>query len=359
MKNTLTLATASLILSGCIADLPPITDCAPRGDIKPLCNMQTPEDIAALPDNRHLLLAHFGGMKGESGSISLLNTTTNQMTPQYPPAADTAPSTDTSWGDSHCTTPPNTARFSPHGTHLHQLADGRWRYLVVNHGEREAVELFELELGEATHTLSWRGCVTAAPDTLMNDVVGLTNGDLIYSRMFHSSDDSEMIKSILGFNTGELWRWNQSSGLQALAQTAASQPNGLEISADNKYVFANMYMEEQVWKVDTESGAVIATGEVAFADNSAWGSDGRLWIATHNGGASQMLTCFKDLSKPCGASFEIVAMDPKTMATEVVFAHEGAPMGAATVAVPMAGRVYMGSFAGDRMISVPDFGQAE
>jgi len=33
-------------------------------------------------------------------------------------------------------------------------------------------------------------------------------------------------------------------------------------------------------------------------------------------------------------------------------------MGAATVAVAQGGRVYMGSFAGDRMISVPGFGQS-
>ena len=50
------------------------------------------------------------------------------------------------------------------------------------------------------------------------------------------------------------------------------------------------------------------------------------------------------------------------MEHELLFSHSGAPMGAATVAVPQGGRVYMGSFVGDRMISVPDFtapGQAE
>ena len=46
------------------------------------------------------------------------------------------------------------------------------------------------------------------------------------------------------------------------------------------------------------------------------------------------------------------------MESESVFSHRGAPMGAATVAVPQAGRVYMGSFVGDRLISVPDFGVA-
>ena len=43
------------------------------------------------------------------------------------------------------------------------------------------------------------------------------------------------------------------------------------------------------------------------------------------------------------------------METEVLFAHSGAPMGAVTIAVPQGDRVYMGSFVGDRMISVPNF----
>jgi hypothetical protein len=43
------------------------------------------------------------------------------------------------------------------------------------------------------------------------------------------------------------------------------------------------------------------------------------------------------------------------MATETIFEHRGPPMGAATVAVPQGGRIYMGSFVGDRLISIPDF----
>ena len=58
---------ATLILTGCVDDAMHIQDCASVGDIRPVCGMQSPEDIAALPDERHLLLANFGGMHGEDG----------------------------------------------------------------------------------------------------------------------------------------------------------------------------------------------------------------------------------------------------------------------------------------------------
>ena len=70
-----------------------------------------------------------------------------------------------------------------------------------------------------------------------------------------------------------------------------------------------------------------------------------------------MLACFGNQEAACGASFAIIAVDPDSLEIEKVFEHRGPPMGAATVAVPQAGRIYMGSFVGDRLVSIPDFTQ--
>jgi hypothetical protein len=344
-----------LFLSACVDDEMLISGCEAVGDIRPVCGMQTPEDIAALDDNRHLLLAHFGGMHDATGSLSLFDTQTEQVTPLFPLADEVVNTAGADWGDADCK-PPSTQKFSPHGTHLHQLADGRWRYLVVNHGGRETIEMFELLDAGADSTLAWRGCMSPAPETYMNDVVGLSSGDLIYTRMFHNAGTLEQLLSAVGKNTGDLWRWNQETGLRVLPGTEANQPNGIEIAPDERHVFANMYFTRQLWKVDVDTGEVVATAEVPSGDNSAWGSDGRLWVVTHTDSIPNLLSCFERQEEPCGAGFEVIAVDPETMATESVFSHRGAPMGAATVAVPQAGRVYMGSFVGDRLVSVPDFG---
>ena len=338
--------------------MPPIVGCEPVGDIRPVCDMKTPEDIAALPDGRHLLLAHFSGMdsgtdKG-TGSLSLFDTRTEQLQSLFPFQGNGPNIGSPQWGQTDCPAPDH-ALFRPHGTHLHQLVNGRWRYLVVNHGGRESVEMFELTLAGGDSSLSWRGCVLAAEDTRMNDVVGLSNGDLIFSRMFHTDGTIEFYLSALGVDSGDLWRWNKETGLRILPGTEAAQPNGLEISTDERHVFANMYIENEIWKIDVDTGEKVAVGKVAFADNSAWGSDGRLWLASHTGKPMEMLSCLKNQTETCSASFEIIAMDPDTMQTELVFSHRGPPMGAATIAVPQGDRVYLGSFAGDRMISVPNF----
>ncbi|MEM1112670.1 MAG: hypothetical protein AAGI11_12240 [Pseudomonadota bacterium] len=345
----------ALLLASCADDDIFISGCEPQGEMRVYCDIGTPEDIAALPDGQSLLLAHFGGMGQGNGSVSLFDTKSEALIELYPGASAAPEKTLISWGEPDCR-PPDRAAFSPHGTHLHRLENGALRYLLVNHGGRESIEMFEVSGSGENTRLSWRGCVLAAPDTVINDVVGLADGDVIFTRMLHDGGLWEMLTSIVGFNTGDLWRWSADSGLRILPGTTANQPNGLEISADERFVFANMYMTGEVWKVKADTGEVVSRAAIASADNSAWGSDGRLWIATHPDKFANIVACFENQDQVCGAAFEIVALDTETMTAERVFAHRGPPMGAATVAVPQAGRVYMGSFTGDRMISVPDFG---
>ncbi|QFU75937.1 hypothetical protein EY643_09835 [Halioglobus maricola] len=341
------------LISGCSDPHMLVEGCESKGNTRAYCDIGTPEDIAALPDERHLLLAHFGHMGKGAGGISLFDTRTEMLTPLITAASEIA-DTEDRWGDPACVLP-EASTLSPHGTHLHRLDDGSWRYLVVNHaGGRESIELFEL-MGEGTETsLRWRGCIEPLADTFINDVVGMNNGDIIYTRMFKTNMNLATAKGLLGIETGDLWRWQQGREPSIIAGTEAIQPNGIEISADNQHVFANMYMTGEVWKVNIATAEIVDRAPVASADNSAWGDDGRLWVATHTDKLLNTLSCLSEPYDACGLAYEIVAIDPEDMQSfEVVYAGKGSPMGAATIAVPQAGRVYMGSFAGDRMISVP------
>jgi len=346
------LTVFALFSQGCSVEELSITNCEPSGLIRPVCEMLTPEDIAALPDGKHLLLVNFGGMFSGTGYLSLFNTVDESSKILFPSDQSLKPPNE-SWGDNSCP-PPEISNFRPHGSHLHQLKNGRWRYLVINHGSRESIELFEAELNGYDTKLIWRGCVLAGKDTIMNDVVGLSDGDLIFTRMFHTEPSPfSRIFSVLGFTTGDVWRWNKEDGLRILTGTNAAEPNGIEISADEKYIYANMYFEGEVWKIDATKGGVAAKVKIASPDNSAWSKENRLWVASHTGSIMEQATCLENQSKPCGASFEIIELNTETMETSVVFSQEGPPMGAATVAVPQGKRVYMGSFVGDRLISAP------
>ena len=115
-----------LCITACGSDQPQITGCEPVGDIRPVCGMQTPEDMAPLEDGRHLLLAHFGGMTEASGSLGLFDTESEKLTNLFPQTSAISTLHEEAWGESDCQ-PPALDTFSPHGTHLAQLSNGRWR----------------------------------------------------------------------------------------------------------------------------------------------------------------------------------------------------------------------------------------
>ena len=54
----------------------------------------------------------------------------------------------------------------------------------------------------------------------------------------------------------------------------------------------------------------------------------------------------------CPIEFQIVAIDPVTMETEILYRNEGAPMGAGTVGLVIGDELFIGSFAGDRILRV-------
>lgn len=69
-------------------------------------------------------------------------------------------------------------------------------------------------------------------------------------------------------------------------------------------------------------------------------------------GAFEALECFGITEGACGLPFAIVAVDPRTLERRTVLEHGGAPMGAATVAQQVGEDLYLGSFAGDRIVRV-------
>jgi hypothetical protein len=57
-------------------------------------------------------------------------------------------------------------------------------------------------------------------------------------------------------------------------------------------------------------------------------------------------------SGACPIPFQILAVDPKTMQTEVLYEGGGPPMGAGTVGLQLGNELFIGSFAGDRILRV-------
>jgi hypothetical protein len=326
--------------------------------------MQNPEDMAPLSDGRTLLVSQFGLMDGSRpGNLALLDAVLGTHRVIFAGRDGAAWSQDDAraaaadgWGDARCPGPPPAA-FSPHGIDLAPRPDGRLRLLVVDHGGREAIELFEVEDAGGATQVRWRGCALPPERAYLNDVVSLPDGGFLTTHMMpRDSEAFGILRASFGLDTGFVYEWQPHRGFEVVPGTEGPFPNGIELSQDGNEIFLNLYTAGEVRRIERSTGALLGRAEVPSPDNSSWSRDGRLLVASHRGGVRAQLACYGLREGACPMAFEIVAVDPETMQTEPVFAHAGPPMGAGTIAIDLGESLVIGTFAGDRAIIVPQSG---
>lgn len=323
--------------------------CEEVGSIKPICGFHNPEDLAVVPGGNFLLVSEMGAFMSDApNTISLLDIAKQQ---RVTIGFDWQQQGDR-WGDPVCAAPDND-KFSPHGIDLITREDGRHQLLVVNHGN-EQIEFFELlENQPGKWSLNWKGCAKPPGDPFINDVAGLIDGGFLATHMWNKSTPFEQVVASLnaGEKTGWVWEWQADTGFTKLPNSDELMPNGIAVSKDNSKIFVNIYMGNKTIKLDRASGLVEGEFAVRSPDNIVVDDAGSLWVASHLNDPVEG-RCEDGHAGPCLLPFQVIKADPQTMVAEIVFRHEGEPMGYATVALPHGGRLYLGSASGDRVASI-------
>jgi hypothetical protein len=343
----------ALLALGCGGSGEPVVSCDPVGDARPLCGFHNPEDLVTLPGAASLLVSEFGGMMGEhAGALARLDLAGDVRTVLY--RGGDGGSVQAGWGDPGCPGPP-AAGFSPHGIDLVQRSDGALALLVVNHGGREAVEFFEVQDGGGA--LAWRGCVVAPDGNWWNEVAAAPGGDFYVSQMLpRRAGPAQWLEffraAVLHRASGYALHWSPGGGFEKVKGSEVVFPNGVTLSKDGTRLFVNSSMGDGIRRIDLATGTVEARADFPALDNVAWGSDGRLYVAVLTAGILEIQACNSLEQGSCPAAFEIAAVDPDTMAHETVYKGGGAPMGGGTVGLRVGDELFIGSFAGDRVLRV-------
>ena len=331
-------------LSGLVNANPP---CEAADGFVPICGVVAPEDLVRAPREGQVI---FGQMAGRGG-IYLLRTKDDLVEPLFAEnklAIDPA----TGWGTPECPAPDQA--LHAHGIDLHQLRDGRWRLLAVNHAGRESVEFLELTYSGDRPALTWRGCVLAPEDGNFNDVAGLADGDFLVTHMGSRARGTwEAILARVGFKTGVVYHWTADSGFAGVSGTDSRFPNGLILSADERTLYVNEYFGNRMLVVNWRDGERSADVAVEKPDNLSWTRDGQLLVASHHASLYALAKSL-DLAEDEVSllPYSIIAIDPQTLERKTLLIHEGAPMGAGTVALDAGDRLYIGSYRGDRIVHV-------
>ena len=256
------MALASFLMAVCLLGVstPGAAQCEPDGDIGFVCGPISPEDLALVPDTPWVIVASWE----DDGYLSAADSRDQGTMRLFPTDTSRARHDTATYGSCPGMT---TDRFRAHGISLRPGADGTHTLYVVRHGEREAIEVFEVDAGGETPGLTWIGC-TVAPEGLgLNAVVALPDGGFAASSP----------------RTGDLWEWHTGDGWIRVPGSEEIGPNGLEISADGRWFLVAGYGSQSVIRLSRGQTPVRKDAvEVGFnIDNVHWAPDGTLLAAGH------------------------------------------------------------------------------
>ena len=320
--------------------------CEPEGDLRYICGLQNPEDLLMLGDTGSILVS---GMSGQDipAHIYLVNPQDDSYEILFPGENSTL-ALDT---DAFPTCPGilNIDNFSAHGLALSEYADNRFQLYITSHGEREAIEVFDLDASGTRASITWRGCVVLPENTFSNSVAILSDGGFVTTKMMDPTVGFAAIGS--GEITGNVYEWHPGGEVFMMEGTELSGANGIAVSPDDRFVYVAAFGTREIVRFDrNESPAAKRVVSVDITpDNIRWGDEGKLLTA----GGNYVLP--EECQGPdCATGWSIVEIDADTLAvTRVGGADQNVAIQGVSSALSVGDSFWVGTFNGDRVAHFP------
>lgn len=335
---------------------PDAATCPPQGELSFICGVEDAEDLAPLPGGDWMVASGMGRDKPH-GALHLINLRTKAWRRWFPDAPLIARPDLAAFPD--CQAPPDPTRFWSQGLSLRPTAPRRARLLVAGHGEREAIEVFDIDTRGAQPRFTWRGCLHMPGGLAANSVSSTPSGTVLASVLFLSG--KTMADNVERRPTGAVYR--RDPGDEAFRQipgTALAGDNGLEATADGDGFFIAAWGLKSVLRFslarpDTPPRIVA----LAFhPDNIHWNAAGQLVAAGMRadepacGGPFRAIGGKVDLS--CHRGYEVAAIDPVTLAvTSLASGPANAAFSNASTGLIVGDTLWLGSFRADRLAYRP------
>ena len=298
--------------------------CDPDGEVRFVCGPINPEDLYQIPDTPWVIASgRVSDVEGPIYAVNIRNYSSQVIFPENAslPEQDTATYQDCPG--------PNTSSFQPHGLTLREGNGGMHTLYVVGHGEREAIEVFNLDIRGDFPSLRWVGCIVAPEGTKrINSISALPNGAI----------------AATNFDTagGELWEWHPARGWTEVPGSQMPGPNGLVSSADGQWFYIGGWSDQALVRLSRGKTPIeIDAAPVGFnVDNVRWGTDGTIVVAGH------VTRC--DDSNPCELAVARVAkVNPFTLNVQQLVDYKGNDFfKLGTVAIEVDDEIWVGGIRG-------------
>jgi hypothetical protein len=325
--------------------------CTPSGGLTFICGVQNPEDLVHVPSTRWVIAS---GMAPGSG-LHAVDTQAKTTRNLYAPGNANVRADKTKYAS--CPGPLDAKQAVLHGLSLRSAPGGRYTVYATNHGGRESVEVFELDVSGATPSAAWTGCVLTPDNMALNSVAAFTDGSLVATVLILPG--KTFGDAFAQRNTGVVVAWAPGDKMfRVLPGTELSANNGIETSPDDREFYVVSTTTKRIVAYSREKpGVALRTAQLEEfgPDNVRWTTDNRLITAgmlddePACGGAPKTEEGIR-----CPRGYVVVTIDPKTMAVTELARGPATPSFTGTaIAMRVGNELWLGSFFADRLAYRP------
>ena len=269
------------------------------------------EDMAVLPGGRWLIVSSMSSDDVKSG-LYAVEMGTARFERLYPDGG----TADKSLSSMPAATPSGAAcpgelapgAFSGHGISYKPVSVRGGELYVVNHGGRESIEIFDVELphmARAMPRLRWKGCILAPAGTVGNAVTWTPDGR-VYATV------TPVVNGMP--QPGDVRFWTPSAGWTHLAGSDVQVPAGIAASPAGDKIYVTSFLDRKV--VEVSLGRFPERREVSVefgADNVSLAKDGALLVGGLEGDpADIMRSCPGSNSPACRFTGYVARVEPKS-----------------------------------------------
>ena len=326
--------------------------CEGFGEYSYICGPVSAEDLVLIPGTKWVIASGFGG----NVSLYLVDSEQKTWSNFYPAGEPLARQDMGVYGA--CPGSPDPNNFVAHGLNIRPGSEGHSTLYVVGHGEREAIEIFDVDASGDVPVLTWTGCVMTPDGMQANSVASVDDGSLLATIPLHTGID--ISEAFDGKQTGAVYGWSPGdAGFTKIEGTEMPYANGVEVSADGQefYIASSGLLKVLAFSNSNPARLLRSSQTLSFIpDNLHMSSDGRLItggleIADPVCGDVPLSAEF-DLEKfaSCPRPFTVLAVDPQSMQDRVIAsspAHKH--FSNITMALEVGTELWIGTFAGDRI----------
>jgi hypothetical protein len=318
------------------------------GDIKYLQGPKNAEDLQPLGDTQWLVTSGLNGEASntdDNGHIYLINRKEKAFE-EFFPGRKPSFNHDKEMFNT-CPGPINPNDFSAHGVALQQQSSGLYRLYMINHGEREAIEAFNINAKGAKPAISWVGCVLLPEEINANSVAILPDGGFLTTKYFDPTAPNSIRELIQGKISGAVYEWHPGDDVKAIQGTELSGPNGIVLSPDSEWVYVTAFGSREIVRFNrTKSPITMEKVKIdIMPDNIRWGDDGMLYTVGNNYVPPEECE-----NPPCRTGWSVFSIHPETLELKrITGVDQTATQQNGTTALAVGDEIWVGTFSGDKI----------